>query len=69
MIVAMMIARYLASMIIAYILGSIPFGLILAKSMAGVDVRDWGSGKVGATNVLRATGKKVAIISGLLDIS
>jgi glycerol-3-phosphate acyltransferase PlsY len=69
MIVAMMIARYLASMIIAYILGSIPFGLILAKSMAGVDVREWGSGKVGATNVLRATGKKVAIISGLLDIA
>jgi acyl phosphate:glycerol-3-phosphate acyltransferase len=69
MIVAMMIARYLASIIIAYILGSIPFGLILAKSIAGVDVREWGSGKVGATNVLRATGKKVAIISGLLDIT
>ncbi len=69
MIVAMMIARYLASMIIAYILGSIPFGLILAKSMAGVDVREWGSGKVGATNVLRATGKKAAVISGLLDIA
>jgi glycerol-3-phosphate acyltransferase PlsY len=68
MIVAMMIARYLASMIIAYILGSIPFGLILSRSMAGVDVREWGSGKVGATNVMRSAGRKVAIISGLLDI-
>ena len=36
--------------------------------MAGVDVREWGSGKVGATNVLRSAGKKVAILSGLLDI-
>ena len=69
MIAAMMIARYLASMIIAYLLGSIPWGLILAKTMAGVDVREWGSGKVGATNVMRSAGKKVAIISGLLDIA
>jgi glycerol-3-phosphate acyltransferase PlsY len=64
----MMVARYFASMIIAYLLGSIPWGLILAKSMAGVDVREWGSGKVGATNVMRSAGRKVAIISGLLDI-
>ncbi len=68
MIAAIMIARYLASMIIGYLLGSIPWGLILAKTMAGVDVREWGSGKVGATNVMRSAGKKVAIISGLLDI-
>ncbi|MCX6003380.1 MAG: glycerol-3-phosphate acyltransferase [Chloroflexi bacterium] len=68
MTAAMMVARYFASMIIAYLLGSIPWGLILAKSMAGVDVREWGSGKVGATNVMRSAGKKVAIISGLLDI-
>ena len=67
MLVAIMIARYFASMLIGYLLGSIPFGLILAKSMAGVDVREWGSGKVGATNVLRSAGKRVAIISALLD--
>ena len=36
--------------------------------MANVDVREWGSGKVGATNVLRSAGKKIAILSGLLDI-
>ena len=66
--IATMIARYLASMIIAYLLGSIPFGLILAKKMADVDVREWGSGKVGATNVLRSAGRRVAILSGLLDI-
>lgn len=66
--IATMIARYLASMIMGYILGSIPFGLILAKKMANLDIREWGSGKVGATNVLRSAGRKVAIISGVLDI-
>ena len=69
MLIAMMIARYFASMLIGYLLGSIPFGLILAKSMSGVDVREWGSGKIGATNVLRSAGRKVAIISALLDIA
>lgn len=66
--IATMIARYLASIIMGYVLGSIPFGLILAKKMANVDVREWGSGKVGATNVLRSAGRKVAILSGGLDI-
>jgi glycerol-3-phosphate acyltransferase PlsY len=68
MLVAIMIARYLASMIIGYLLGSIPFGLILSKTISGVDVREWGSGKVGATNVLRSAGKKVAVLSASLDI-
>jgi acyl phosphate:glycerol-3-phosphate acyltransferase len=63
-----MIGKYLASMILGYLLGSIPWGLILAKRIAGVDVRQLGSGKTGATNVLRSAGKKVAILSGLLDI-
>jgi len=69
MIAAMMIARYLAGMIIGYLLGSIPWGLILAKRMTGVDVREVGSGKIGATNVLRSAGRKVAILSGLLDFA
>lgn len=66
--IATMIARYLASMIMGYLLGSIPFGLILARKMANIDVREWGSGKVGATNVMRSAGTKVALLSGLLDI-
>ncbi len=67
MIIAMITARYLASIIIGYLLGSIPWGLILAKRMAGKDVREWGSGAIGATNVMRTAGKKVAILSGALD--
>ena len=63
----MMIGRYLAGMIIGYLLGSIPFGLILGKRLAHVDVREWGSGNIGATNVSRAAGVRIAMLSGALD--
>lgn len=43
---------------IAYLVGSIPFGLLIARWVAGVDVRTVGSGNVGATNVGRVLGKK-----------
>ena len=69
MIATMMIARYFTGMIIGYLLGSIPFGLILGKAMAGVDVREWGSGVIGATNVMRSAGVKVGILSGALDFA
>jgi glycerol-3-phosphate acyltransferase PlsY len=69
MIAFLMIIRYLAGMIIGYLLGSIPFGLILGRAMAKVDVREWGSGAIGATNVMRTAGKRVAILSGALDFA
>lgn len=51
----------------AYLLGSIPFGLILTR-MAGLgDVRQIGSGNIGATNVLRTGNKKIALLTLLLD--
>ena len=52
---------------IAYLLGSIPFGLILTK-MAGLgDIRSIGSGNIGATNVMRTGNKKIAALTLLLD--
>jgi glycerol-3-phosphate acyltransferase PlsY len=51
----------------AYLLGSVPFGLILSRALAGVDVRRVGSGNIGATNVSRAAGKKVGILTLVLD--
>ena len=52
--------------LLAFLLGSIPFGLIIAKAK-GVNIRDHGSGNIGATNVLRVIGKKYGIICLLLD--
>ena len=59
---------YAASIILAYFIGSIPFGLLLAKRSSKTDIRTIGSGKTGTTNVLRAAGKKVAALSLLLDV-
>jgi len=52
--------------IISYLLGSIPFGLLFGK-LAGVDVRKSGSGNIGATNVNRLLGKKLGIATLICD--
>ncbi|MCU0794546.1 MAG: glycerol-3-phosphate 1-O-acyltransferase PlsY [Akkermansiaceae bacterium] len=52
--------------IIAFLLGSIPFGLIIAR-LKGIDIRAHGSGNIGATNVLRVVGKKYGITCLILD--
>jgi acyl phosphate:glycerol-3-phosphate acyltransferase len=51
----------------AYLLGSIPFGLILAKLFAGSDIRKSGSGNIGATNVARVVGPAAGILTLVLD--
>ncbi|MDX2074330.1 MAG: glycerol-3-phosphate 1-O-acyltransferase PlsY [Alphaproteobacteria bacterium] len=53
--------------VISYALGSIPFGLILAKLMGHGDLRKIGSGNIGATNALRTGNKALAILTLLLD--
>ena len=58
--------KYLV-LLFAYLVGSIPFGLLLGK-MAGIDVRTAGSGNIGATNVSRLAGKKFGLITLLLDM-
>ena len=52
---------------LSYLLGSIPFGLLLAKIFASTDIRDFGSKNIGATNVNRVLGKKLGIATLLLD--
>ncbi|GJL86027.1 MAG: glycerol-3-phosphate acyltransferase [Micavibrio sp.] len=54
--------------IAGYIIGSIPFGLILAKISGLGDIRNIGSGNIGATNVLRTGNKKLAVLTLLLDM-
>ena len=53
--------------IIAYLLGSIPFALIVSKTAKGIDIRDYGSKNMGATNVLRVLGLKYGLITFFLD--
>lgn len=53
--------------IAGYLAGSVPFGLLLARWRAGVDVRSQGSGNIGATNVARVAGKKLGVVVLLLD--
>ncbi len=53
--------------IAAYLVSSIPFGLILARLAKGIDIRQHGSGNIGATNVLRVVGRKWALLVFSLD--
>jgi len=52
----------------SFLVGSIPFSYIIAKSSRGIDLRKFGSGNVGATNVFRSAGKKYALLALLLDM-
>jgi glycerol-3-phosphate acyltransferase PlsY len=53
----------------AYLIGAIPFGLIVSRKMYNVDIREHGSGNIGATNVLRVLGAKAGLITAVLDLA
>lgn len=59
---------YIIIAIIAYLIGSVNFSIIISKKMAGFDVREKGSGNAGTTNMLRSVGKKAAAITLVCDI-
>ena len=61
-------AIYIIVGIIAYLIGSINFSVLISKKMAGFDVREKGSGNAGTTNMLRSVGKKAAAITLICDI-
>ncbi len=56
-----------ALLLLGYLAGSIPFGVLLTRWFRGVDVRQSGSGNIGATNVTRVAGKKLGAVVLLLD--
>lgn len=59
---------YIFSLILAYFLGSIPFGLIVTKVFNKGDIRKVGSGNIGATNVMRVGGLRLAGLTWILDM-
>ena len=60
---------YLIVGIVSYLMGSIPFGLILTKIFLNKDIREIGSGNIGATNALRAGNKLIGYSTLILDIA
>ena len=59
---------YIIMALIAYVIGSINFSVIISKKVAGFDVREKGSGNAGSTNMLRSVGKKAAALTLVCDI-
>ena len=63
-----MIPYYIIMAIIAYLIGSVNFSILISKKKAGFDIREKGSGNAGTTNMLRSVGKGAALITLILDI-
>ena len=59
---------YVLMAIIAYLIGSVNFSVILSKKMAGFDLREKGSGNAGTTNMLRTVGKGAAALTLICDV-
>lgn len=55
-------------LLFAYLLGGVPFGYLIVRFFTGKDVRESGSGNIGATNVLRTTGRTAGVMTLLLDV-
>ena len=64
-----MIGEQIFGLVVGYLLGSIPFGLIVTRLGGKGDIRAIGSGNIGATNVLRTGSKKLAALTLLLDVA
>jgi len=60
--------KILIIVVISYLIGSIPVGYIVARYLKGVDIRDYGSGNIGATNVFRIMGAKAGLIVLIGDV-
>jgi len=58
----------LFSIVAAYLIGGIPWGVVLARLVGGPDPRSQGSGRTGGANVLRVLGPRVAAVAGVLDL-
>ncbi len=64
----MIVAQFVAAVLLGYLLGSLPFGVLVGKWRTRTDIREHGSGRTGATNVLRTAGRKWAVLVLVLDM-
>ena len=65
----MVVARVILAVALAYLIGGIPWALIIGKRLYGIDVRTEGSGNLGATNVYRVLGTKAGLATAVLDVA
>ena len=65
---SIVIIKLISVAVLGYLIGSIPFGVIVGRFITGSDIRKYGSGKMGATNVLRTAGRKAAFLVAILDL-
>ncbi len=64
-----MAVKFIGVILVGYLVGAIPCGLVIARLLKGIDVRKYGSGKTGAANVLRAAGTKAGALTMVADIA
>jgi glycerol-3-phosphate acyltransferase PlsY len=60
---------WLSALLASYLIGSIPTGYLMVKALKGIDIRQLGSGNVGATNVIRVLGKGPGLLTLILDVA
>ena len=63
----MIAGRFIAVILIGYLLGAIPFGVVIGRLTRGVDVREYGSGRTGVANVMRTAGRGAGAMVFILD--
>ena len=59
----------IAAVVVCFVVGGIPFGLLIARGFGIADIRNYGSGNIGASNVLRTVGAKAALLVWLADVA
>jgi glycerol-3-phosphate acyltransferase PlsY len=65
----MIVLKYIGVIILCYLIGAIPFGVIISRLTRGIDVRDYGSGSMGMANVLRTVGARAGVFVFLADLA
>ncbi len=65
----MIILKLIGVVLLGYLLGSIPFGLLVGRLFRGVDVREYGSGRTGVANILRTAGRRAGVIVFIADLA
>lgn len=65
----MVLLKFAVLILSSYLIGAIPFGIVVSKLSRGMDIRGYGSGRIGATNVIRTAGGRAGVLTMVLDVA